>query len=124
MNASPAIRIILAEMPGLMGVVVRDAIMGQPDMTIVGEVTDGANVSESVSPGECDVMVAALSETSRVPRVYQQLLFADVPIPFIALDPDGRRFQAYARSVRREFAASELVAVIRKLANAVNCKEN
>jgi chemotaxis response regulator CheB len=124
MNAPPAIRIILAEMPGLMGVVVRDAIKGQPDMTIVGEVTEGADLSESVSNGDCDVMVAALSETSRVPPAYQQLLFADVPIPFIALDPDGRRFQAYARSVRREFAASELVAVIRKLANAVNCKEN
>jgi DNA-binding NarL/FixJ family response regulator len=124
MDAPSAIRIVLAEMPGLMGVVVRDAIKGEPDMRIVGEITGGADAVESVSNGECDVMVAALSEGSRVPRAYQQLLFADVPVPFIALDPDGRRFQAYARSVRREFAASELLAVIRKLANAVNCKEN
>ena len=123
MHAPAAIRVVLADMPGLMGVVVRDAIGGQADMRIVGEITDGADAIASVSNGQCDVMVAALSEASRVPHAYQQLLFADVPVPFIALDPDGRRFQAYARSVRREFGASELLAVIRNLATAVNSKE-
>ena len=117
MNAPPAIRIILAEMPGLMGGVVRDAIKGQPDMGIVGEIAQNADVTDSVSKGECDVVVATLSTGSRVPAAYQALLFGDTPVPFIALDPDGRRFQAYARSVRRQFAVSELLAVIRRLAN-------
>ena len=117
MNAPPAIRIILAEMSGLMGVVVRDAIKGQPDMGIVGEIAQYADVTDSVSNGQCDVVVARLSTASRVPLAYQALLFGEKPVPFIVLDPDGRRFQAYARSVRHQFAASELLAVIRKLAN-------
>jgi hypothetical protein len=117
MYASPAIRIILAEMPGLMGGVVRDAIKGQPDMGIVAEITENADVTDSVSNGQCDVVVATLSAGSGVPRAYQALLFSDIPVPFIALDPDGRRFQAYGRSVRRQFAVSELLAVIRRLAN-------
>jgi hypothetical protein len=117
MNASPPIRIILAEMPGIMGGVVRDAIKNQPDMGIVGEITQYADVTDSVSNDECDVVVARLSSGSRVPPAYQALLFGERPVPFIVLDPDGRRLQAYARSVRRQFAASELLAVIRRLAN-------
>lgn len=117
MYAPPAIRVILAEMPGLMGGVVRDAIKGQPDMGIVAEITESADVAASVSNGQGDVVVATLSAGSRVPASYQALLFGDTPVPFIALDPDGRRFQAFARSVRREFAVSELLAVIRRLAN-------
>jgi hypothetical protein len=117
MYAQPAIRIILAEMPGLMGGVVRDAIKGQPDMGIVAEITQNAEVADSVSNGQCDVVVATLSAGSGVPAPYQTLLFSDTPVPFIALDPDGRRFQAYGRSVRRQFAVSELLAVIRRLAN-------
>lgn len=113
----PAIRIILAEMPGLMSSVVRDAIKGQPDMGIVGEIAPNADVTDSVSSRKCDVVVATLSAGSAVPAAYQALLFADTPVPFIALDPDGRRFQAYGRSVRRQFAVSELLAVIRRLAN-------
>jgi hypothetical protein len=117
MYASPVIRIILAEMPGLMGGVVRDAIKGQPDMGIVAEITRSADVTDSVSNGQCDVIVATLSAGSGVPRAYQALLFSETSVPFIALDPDGRRFQAYGRSVRREFAVSELLAVIRRLTN-------
>ena len=117
MYASPAIRIILAEMPGLMGGVVRDAIKDQPDMGIVAEITQNADVTDSVANGQCDVVVATLSAGSGVPRAYQALLFSDTPVPFIALDPDGRRFQAYGRSVRRQFAVSELLAVIRRLAD-------
>jgi hypothetical protein len=117
MNAPPPIRIVLAEMPGIMGGVVRDAIEGQPDMGIVGEITQHADVTDSVSNGQCDVVVARLASGSRVPPAYQALLFGEKPVPFIVLDPDGRRFQAYARSVRRQFAAGELLAVIRKLAN-------
>lgn len=116
MYASPAIRIILAEMPGLMGGVVRDAIKGQPDMGIVAEITENADVADSVSNGQCDLVVATLAG-SGVPTSYQALLFGDTPVPFIVLDPDGRRFQAFARSVRREFSISELLAVIRTLAN-------
>ena len=116
MNAPPAIRIIL-KMPGLMGGVVRDAIKGQPDMAIVGEIAQNVDVTDSISNGQCDVVVATLSTGSRVPAAYQALLFGDMPVPFIVLDPDGRRFQAYARSVRRQFAVSELLAVIRRIAN-------
>jgi hypothetical protein len=116
MYVSPAIRIILAEMPGLMGGVVRDAIKGQPDMGIVAEITENADVTDSVSNGQCDLVVATLAG-SGVPTSYQALLFGDTPVPFIVLDPDGRRFQAFARSVRREFAVSELLDVIRRLAN-------
>jgi hypothetical protein len=124
MNLPPAIRIILAEMPGLMGSVVRDAIQGQPDMGIVAEIAPNADVTDSVSNGRCDVVVAALSPGSTVPAAYQALLFADTPVPFIALDPDGRRFQAYGRSVRRQFAASELLTVIRRLANSDSDSDN
>lgn len=120
MNAPPAIRIILSEVPGLMGGVVRDAIKGQPDMGIVGEIARNVDLIDSVSNGQCDVVVATLSEGSLVPTAYQSLLFGDIPVPFIMLDPDGRRLQAYVRSVRREFAASELLAVIRRLTNPDN----
>ena len=99
-----------------MGGIVRDAIEGQPDMGIVGEIAQIADVPDSVSRGECDVVVATLAARSRVPAAYQALLFGEHPVPFIVLDSDGRRLQAYARSVKREFAVSDLLAVIRHIA--------
>jgi len=117
MDRPAIIRIMLSELPGLMGGLVRDAIKGQRDMRIVGEITRNVDVMDSASNGRCDVVVAALSPDALVPAPYHGLLFGEVPVPFVALDPDGRRLQAYSRSVRREFAGKDLVAVIRKLAN-------
>lgn len=116
MNAPSAIRIVLAGMPGLMGGIVRDTIQGQSDMRIVGDFAQDAALAAALSAAQCDVVVAALQSDARVPATYQALLFGDLPVPFMVLDPDGRRLQAYSRSVRREFAGSELVAVIRRLA--------
>ena len=117
MHSQSAIRIVLAEMPGLMRGLVRDVIKDQPDMGIVAEISRNVDVADSVANGQCDVVVAALSSDSRVPAAYQALLFADIPVPFIVLDPDGSRFQAFGRTVRRQFAGKELLAVIRRLAN-------
>ena len=116
MAAASSIRIVLAEVPGLMGGVVRRAIEAERDMTIVDEIAEPVDLADTLSRCECDVVVATLSTNLRVRSPYQRLLFRDVPVAFVALDPDGRRLQAYDRSVHKEFDVDELLTVIRHVA--------
>lgn len=114
-SGSRPIRILLADLPGLLAGVVKSAVAMQTDMQIVAEVrgdpgTDGGPVATSI-----DVVVTTLSD-SRVTVGYQGLLFADQHIPLVALSPDGERVEVYARRVVREVALHELVAVIRDVA--------
>ena len=86
-------------------------------MLIVDEIADPVDLAHTLSKCECDVVVATLSTNLQVNSSYQRLLFREVPVAFVALDPDGARLQAYDRSVRNDFDVAELVGVIRRIGN-------
>jgi hypothetical protein len=71
-----------------------------------------------------DGLVHALSEypvinvLGAAAAVRDSLLFGDIPAPFIVLDTDGRRLQAYARSFRQECDVAQLPQAIRTLATS------
>ena len=109
------IRILLAELPGLLAGVVRSAVEAQVDMQIVAEMRGVVGAAGVAGAASIDVVVTTLSG-SQVPAAYQRVLFDHQHIPLVALSADGERVEVFARRVVRQVALHELVAVIRDVA--------
>ena len=85
------IRILLADLPGLLAGVVKSAVAAQVDMQIVPE-RGVAGIDSAFVAVSIDVVVTTLSD-SRVPARIQSLLFTDRHVPLVALSPDGERVE-------------------------------
>ena len=110
------IRVLLADLPGLLAGVVKSAVAMQPDMRIAGEVhtLDGMCVAPILAG--IDVVVTTLSD-SHVSAAYRDLLFDGQHVPLVALSPDGEQVEVFSRRVVRGVALAELVSVIRAVAH-------
>lgn len=109
------IRVLLAEVPGLMAAVVRQAILTQPDMTIVGETRGSDELGPVMSRGHVDVVVVTSQAGSGVPTPAQRLLFGPPHVALVAISADGRCVGIYDHKVVREVTPERLVDVIREV---------
>lgn len=108
------IRILLAEVHGLLAAVVKEAIMTQSDMIIAREIQGSEHLSAALAEDGIDVVLTSLSG-NLVPPAYQALLFGFPHVPLVAIKVDGQRAEIYARKVVREVAPEQLVEVIREV---------
>ena len=111
--AMSAIRVVLAGIPRLTADLVRHGIEEHPDLALVGDVGDVAEL-DGVTRRGVDVLVTSRT-IHGVPTSCQQMLFADSDVPVIVIDPGGQ-LEVYGRRDVREATVDDLVSEIRRLA--------
>ena len=79
------IRVLVANHPRLMRESVLTAFEDQPDIEIVGEVADESEISESVNRTFPNVVVIALDQPGKRPRLCDELLRAHPEVRIIAV---------------------------------------
>jgi len=109
-----AIRIALADIPGLTAGLVRQCVVGQSDITIVAECRGPEDIAALATEHGIDVVVTACT-IDGVPTPCQAVLFGTAGVPVIAIGSDGR-LEIYDRRVLREASLDELLFEIRKVA--------
>jgi DNA-binding NarL/FixJ family response regulator len=82
-----AIRILVANRPRLMREVLLVALADQPWIEIVGEVSDDADISDHVNRVLPDLLVIALDEPGKRPRICDTLLHEHPELRIIAVAP-------------------------------------
>jgi len=101
LNGSDAIKVLIAEVPGLLASVVRNTVNEERDMTVVEQV------------GSADVVVTA-SPTSELGPRYQALLFGPAALPIVTISLDGKRIDVYGRSTTHGGGIEGLTGLIRE----------
>ena len=115
------IRILLGDMPRLVHEIVRDAVMRQPDMVIVGEIDDMRNLGARLGEIDPDVVIVGQSSTSRGEA--RDSLPWDVPsVAFISVTTDGR--EAYlgewrCRRMAVDLSRQDLIDAVRTACAAI-----
>lgn len=111
------IKIVMSEVTGLLAALVRDPIMGQPDMKIVSEITRAKDADLRKAAASADVVVTSLQSTY-VPAIYQELLFTFPHLALVAISTDRHHVAAYKQKTIHEFGREQLVEVIRDVARS------
>ena len=122
-----SIRVLVANHPRLMREIVLTTFADQPDIEIVGEVADESEISESVKKTLPNIVVIALEQPGRRPRICDVLLREHPEVRVIAVAPERNSMVCYWASLEihsNNIEASEegmLNAMRRKLvANEAN----
>lgn len=110
------IRILLAEIPQTLCGVIKEIISAEPDMEIVGEVTDGIRLLLAAGEAQADVVVTGLRD-SELPGICSHLLNEYPHLKVLALTTDGRTGSLYEFQLHEvplgEISQQELLAAIR-----------
>lgn len=109
-----AIRVVLAGVPRLTAELVRQSAARHPDVAIVEEYRDPADVARLMETHEIDVIVTTRT-TWRVPDACREALFGPRTVAVIAIAPDGS-LEVYERRVRADVAMDDLFDEIRRVA--------
>ena len=83
-----AIRILvanLANQPRLMRELIVDTLTDQPDMEIVGEVTDDAEIASEVAKNLPDLVVISMDESGKRPALCDSILHKHPEVRIIAI---------------------------------------
>lgn len=90
-----ATRVLVANRPKLMREVVLSAFAGQPDIEIVGEVSDEAEILAQVRATLPDLLVIALDENEQRPAICDRVLREHPELRVIAVAPRKDRTLCY-----------------------------
>lgn len=101
LDGPDAIKVVIAEVPGLLASVVRHTVNEERDMTVVEQV------------GSADVVVTASPSSELGPR-FQALLFGPTPLPIVTISLDGKRIDVYGRSTTHGGGIEGLTGLIRE----------
>jgi hypothetical protein len=101
LEGSDAIRVLIAEVPGLLASVVRHTVNEERDMTVVEQV------------GSADIVVTS-SPTSELGPRFQALLFGPTPLPIVTISLDGKRIDVYGRATTHGGGIEGLTGLIRE----------
>jgi chemotaxis response regulator CheB len=94
-----SIRVLVANHPRLMREIVLTTFADQPDIEIVGEVTDESEISESVKKTLPHFVVIALDQPGRRPPICDQLLRDHPEVRIIAVAPANNSIVYYWASL-------------------------
>jgi chemotaxis response regulator CheB len=94
------IRILVANHPKLMREVILDTFADQPDIEIVGEVSDEAEIQERVNQTSPDLLVVALDGSGRRPQICDTVLNAHPEVRIIAVSSAQNRSICYWASLQ------------------------
>jgi chemotaxis response regulator CheB len=90
-----AIRVLVANRPRLMRQVLLTTFADQPDMEIVGEVVEEAEISESVKKTLPDFVVITLDQPGTRPVICDELLREHPKVRVIAVAPEKNSIVCY-----------------------------
>jgi hypothetical protein len=107
------IRVLLADVPGLLAALIAQSIAGHKDMQVIGTIRTDA--LDGLALHDADVVVTCHGPRG-LPAVYRDLFFSAAQVRVLAISGDGRVVEVYDRRVVREIALDQLVSVIRDAA--------
>lgn len=94
------IRVLIANGPRLMRELMLETISDQPDIDIVGEVTNESDLERAVESTEPDFVIVALEKHNRLPVACQSILEGHPKLKMIAIAPDRNSSMFYWASLR------------------------
>jgi chemotaxis response regulator CheB len=115
-----AIRVLVANRPRLMRETILSTFADQPDIEIVGEVSDDAEIMESVKRTLPNFVVIALDQPGRRPRVCDDLLREHPEVRVIAVAPANNYIVYYWASL--DIHSSDVEASEDGMLNALRTK--
>ncbi len=115
-----AIRVLVANQPRLMREVILTTFADQPDIEIVGEVSEESEISESVRKTLPNFVVIALDHPGRRPRICDDLLREYPEVRIIAVAPKQNYIVYYWASL--DIHSSEIEASEEGMLNALRSK--
>ena len=95
-----AIRVLIANSPRLMRELMVETISDQPDIDIVGEVTDESELPRAVEQTHPDFLIVALEKQNRLPVVCHAILRDHPQVKIIAVAADSNSSMFYWASLR------------------------
>ena len=104
------IRVLVANRPRLMRELMVATISEQPDIEIVGEVPDEAELASAVEKTRPDFLIVALEKFNRLPQVCHSILQSYPQMKVIAVSSDRNSSMFYWASLKvqsNEIEASE-----------------
>jgi chemotaxis response regulator CheB len=115
-----AIRVLVANRPRLMRETILSTFADQPDIEIVGEVTDDSEIAESVKRTLPNFVVIALDQPGRRPSVCDDLLREHPEVRVIAVAPQNNYVVYYWASL--DIHSSNIEASEKGMLNAMRSK--
>jgi chemotaxis response regulator CheB len=115
-----AIRVLVANRPRLMRETILSTFADQPDIEIVGEVTDDSEIAESVKRTLPNFVVIALDQPGRRPSVCDDLLREHPEVRVIAVAPQNNYVVYYWASL--DIHSSNIEASEQGMLNAMRSK--
>src|SRR5688500_2755894 len=110
------IRVLLAEMPGLLAALVERAIAHEADMR-AGNAGGAVDTRRALLREPFDV-VGTCSAAPDMPGKIQEMFVSESHIPILAISADGENVEVFGHRRIREVVPDSLVAVIREAALA------
>lgn len=111
-NGTSAIRIVLAELSGLLGAVVRRTLEGERDMIIVADIASADGLAEALRQ-HVDVVVTS-SAFGHLSAQFRTLLFSATPVPVAVVSVDGSRIDVYGHTITYGGGLDSLTGLIRE----------
>jgi chemotaxis response regulator CheB len=115
-----AIRVLVANRPRLMRETILTTFADQPDIEIVGEVTDDSEIAEYVKKTLPNFVVIALDQPGRRPSVCDDLLREHPEVRVIAVAPQNNYVVYYWASL--DIHSSNIEASEEGMLNALRSK--
>jgi chemotaxis response regulator CheB len=84
-----SIRVVLFHMPGMLGDILRNAVAGQPDMTVAGEIADQERLAPTVQRADPDVIIIGAADGD-LPPFLQRVMEASPRLKILVVAADGR----------------------------------
>ena len=100
MAINKSIRILVANHPKLMREVILSTFADQPDIEIVGEVSNEAEIQDRVNQTLPDLLVVALDESGKRPPICHTVLNAHPEVRIIAVSSAQNRSICYWASLQ------------------------
>ena len=94
------IRVLIANSPQLLRELLVETISDQPDIEIVGEVADEADLPQVVEQTHPEFVIVALEKHNRLPAVCHSILQQHPSLKIIAVAPDRNSSMFYWASLR------------------------
>jgi DNA-binding NarL/FixJ family response regulator len=120
------IRILVANRPRLMREVLLATLADRPDIEIVGEVSNEAEIPASVKRTAPDLLVISLDDLGKRPRICDTVLRAHPDVRIIAVATEHNRSVYYWASLQLDIHSSDiepseegLLSVVRSISEGV-----
>jgi DNA-binding NarL/FixJ family response regulator len=98
----PKIKVLLAIRPRMLSEVVRHAVERQPDMAVVGELSDPSGLLPALRATEAEVIITTPGDWDEEPGLSSALLVAYPRLNIIALSATGDRAFVYEAGSPRQ----------------------